>query len=89
MLQELVKAWLIPPALNGVLLIFGLLLLPWYKTIAKVLILTSVISMLLLSTDYVASALESSIEKYPALALDELPPSEALIHGEPDLLLVM
>ena len=78
MLQELVKAWLIPPALNGVLLIFGLLLLPWYKTIAKVLILTSVISMLLLSTDYVASALESSIEKYPALALDELPPSEAL-----------
>lgn len=78
MLQEIVKAGLIPPALNGVLLICGLLLLPWYKTVAKLLMLTSIVSLLLLSTDYVASALEGSIEKHPALALDELPRSEAL-----------
>lgn len=78
MLQEIIKAWLIPPALNAVLLIFGLLLVRRYRTTARLLMMISVVSLMLLSTDYVASVLERSNQIHNALEFDKLPNDEPL-----------
>lgn len=78
MLQEIIKAWLIPPALNTILFVIGLVILRWHKTTGRLLIAVSVISLALVSTDYVASKLENSILAHPALVLEELPASKPL-----------
>ncbi len=78
MFQEIIKAFLMPPALNGVLVVAGLLLFRWHKKAGGVLMLLSVVCLLLLSTDYVASVFERSNQKYGALNLEELPNNEPL-----------
>lgn len=78
MLQEFIKAWLIPPALNGVLLIIGLLVLRWHKKVGRFLVMLSMVSLLLLSTDYIASELELSNQRYGVLNISELPDNQLL-----------
>lgn len=76
MLQELIKLWIIPPAVNCIVLLAGLLILNRLKSTGRVLIGVSLISLFLLSTDYIASALEVSIQEHPALVLADLPPEQ-------------
>ncbi|MDB4222323.1 YdcF family protein [Granulosicoccus sp.] len=78
MLQELIKLWMIPPALNFIAVMAGLLMLKWFNSIGKVIIGVSLLSLLLLSTDFIASVLELSIQEHPALALAELPQEQLL-----------
>ncbi len=78
MLQEIIKAWVIPPALNCVLIIGGLLIARWHKTAGRLLIVFSIGSLILLSTDYIASALENSIQKHDELSVEDLPDNEPL-----------
>lgn len=78
MLQELIKLWMIPPALNYIAVLAGLLMLKWFKSAGRVIIGVSLLSLFLLSTDYIASVLEVSIQEYPPLALAELPQEQRL-----------
>lgn len=78
MLQEIIKAWLIPPALNAVVLVTGLLLARWYKTAGRLLIILSISSLLLLSTEYVASVLENLVQEHDALTLENLPDNKLI-----------
>lgn len=78
MFVEIIKALLIPPAINCVLLVVGLLFLRRYRLIGHMLITVAVVSLFLLSTDYVASALERSNQKYAAVDTDKLPDDQQL-----------
>ncbi len=78
MLQELLKAWLVPPALNAAILLTGLMLYRLHKGMAKFLIITSLLTLFIFSSDYVASLLERSIQVHPALDLNDLPTTDPL-----------
>ena len=72
MLLELLKLSLIPPALNVIGLLAGLLVSIFLFKTGKAIMWLSVISLIALSTDYVANQLQYSIEKYPALDIEAL-----------------
>lgn len=78
MFQELIKLWMIPPALNCLVVLAGLLILKRFKSTGRMLIGLSLLSLLLLSTDYIASILEMSIQEHPPLVLADLPREQSL-----------
>jgi len=75
-MQTLLKYWLIPPAINVVLIIIGALLLRrFYKTGLLAIVLSAVL-LYLLSTPNIASRLAHSLESHTAVQIDELPKNE-------------
>ena len=73
MFQTLLKFWLIPPAINIAGIIIGVALITRYQKLGKALILLSVCSLWLLSTAFVSSRLQRSIEEHPAFQIADLP----------------
>ena len=77
-LQTLLKIWLIPPAINIVVIFTGLLLLRKFFKAGVTLIFLSVVSLYLLSTPSVSSHLGHSLESHAALQIEDLPAGENL-----------
>ena len=75
-MQTLLKIWLIPPAINMVVILLGLLLLRMFFKTGIVLILLSVVSLYLLATPNISSRLGHSLEDYRAVQIEDLPKNE-------------
>lgn len=78
-MQELLKIWLIPPAINIVILFVGLILLRKFQKTGVILIFLSTLTLYLLSTPNIASRLVRSLEVHEAVQIDELPPDENIV----------
>lgn len=72
LLRKLISLWLLPPALNILVLIVGLLLVRWFRKTGRLLVTAAIASLWLLSTPWFASVLLASIERYPALDIDRM-----------------
>lgn len=68
----LANTWLVPPAINIALMLFGLLLMRWHRRLGLLVTFIGVISLWLLSTLVLSSYLAVSIEKYPAADPDTI-----------------
>ncbi len=73
LLRTLVSTFLVPPALNIVIVFAGLLVLRFARRPGMIITGTGLISLWLLSTPIFSSLLHQSIEKYPALDVSNLP----------------
>ena len=75
-MQNLLKIWLVPPAINIAAILIGLLLLRKFFKAGVVLILLSVVSLYLLSTPAISSRLGHALEIHPAFQISDLPKNE-------------
>lgn len=66
LLRMLANTWLVPPAINIALILFGLLVARWHRRLGGLAIVTGVMTLWLFSTLFFSSYLAVSIEKYPA-----------------------
>ncbi len=66
-LRTLVSALLMPPAVNILAIVVGLLLLRFFKRLSISLMMGGLISLWLLATPLFSSLLHESIERYPAI----------------------
>ena len=64
--------WLMPPAINILMLLFGLLIIRWYRKTGIAISSFGLLSLWLLATLYFSSVLASSIERYPAIHPDAI-----------------
>ncbi|MEM7256404.1 MAG: YdcF family protein [Pseudomonadota bacterium] len=71
MLRTIASFVLIPPTANLLLILFGWLISRYLRRLGGVLIVAGVVSLWLLATPVVSSYLHSTIEKYPALSLQQ------------------
>jgi len=78
-MQELIKYLLVPPAINVLCILVGLLLVPWLKRTAILLILLSTLSLWFLATPIGASKLQQTIEEYPALDISSASDAQAIV----------
>lgn len=72
MLRMLISMWLVPPAINILIILFGLLLVRWFRKSGMVISVFGLLSLWLLSTLWFSSLLASSIERYPAIQPDTI-----------------
>lgn len=72
LIRMLANTWLVPPAINIGLVLFGLLLMRWYHRLGIFTVVTGVLSLWLVSTFVVSSWLAVSIQKYPAVGPDTM-----------------
>lgn len=78
-MQELFKYLLVPPAINVLCILLGLLLMRWLKGTAILIILLSIISLWFLATPIGASKLQKTIEDYPTLDLEQAQDAKAIV----------
>lgn len=72
LVRMLANIWLVPPAINIVLMLIGLVLMRWKRYLGLFVLSTGVLSLWLLSTFVVSSYLAVSIQKYPAATPDTI-----------------
>jgi len=77
-LKTLLKIWLVPPAINIVAILIGVLLLRTFLKTGVTLILLSVLSLYLLSTPTISTRLGHSLEAHRAVQIENLPKHENL-----------
>ena len=69
--------WLVPPAINILFMVCGLVLTRWYRKTGTVILLFGLFSLWLMSSLWFSSLLASSIERYPAIDPNAMQHSEA------------
>ncbi len=72
LIRVLVTIWLVPPALNMLVIASGLLLSRWYPRIGIFTCLAGLVSLWAFSTPYISSLLHASIERHAALEIESL-----------------
>lgn len=77
LVRMLAGTWLVPPAVNILLMIIGLLLMRWARRTGMLLLLTGVVSLWLMSTPVFSSLLAATIERYPAVTVETIATSNA------------
>jgi uncharacterized SAM-binding protein YcdF (DUF218 family) len=77
--RTLISIFATPPALNLLLMMFGLLLLLRWRRTGVLVCLLSVISLWLLSTPQVSTTLARTIEAYPALPAETVAGADGLV----------
>ncbi len=77
LIRVLVSSWLVPPALNILVIAAGLLLSRWYRRIGIFISLCGLVSLWLLSTPYISSLIHASIERHEALDTQSLSSAKA------------
>lgn len=75
--MDFLKQLLLPPGINFTLIIIGCLVLTRWRTIGKLIITLSIISLYLFSTPYIANSLIGHLENFPVLELKQLPANQA------------
>lgn len=77
--SHMIQAWLLPPGINLLLLIFGFLTWKFYRLLSISFIIFSIASLWLLSTPIIAQELIDSLQlQYPLLQLSNDQPSKKI-----------
>lgn len=87
--RTLMKMAFLPPMFNILLLLVGLLLLRWRPRLAWFCLLLSLITLYLFSTPWVADRLLASIERHPAIPVEQLPSLKQQLSGTKTAIVVL
>lgn len=83
LVRMLANAWLVPPAVNILTLVVGLLLTRWHRRLGLLVSLAGLFSLWLFSTLFFSSWLAASIERYPVAS------PETIKHNEVQVIIVL